>query len=99
MRKTAKKKPEQKIREVIERFLDLKKYEVFVFGSRADGQAESFSDYDIGVSGKSSVSLKTLSLIREAFEESDLPFKVDLVDFSRVSAGFKKQALKRKIKL
>jgi len=34
-------------------------------------------------------------LIDEAFEESDLPFKVDIVDFSLVSDKFRKTALSK----
>ena len=99
MKKTAVKKPEHKIKDVLEKFLDPKDYEFFVFGSRAEGRANSFSDYDIGISGKRSIPLKTLSLVREAFEESDLPFKVDIVDFSQVSKKFRDQALKEKVTL
>jgi len=97
MKKTAVKKPEHKIKDILEKFLDPKDYEFFLFGSRADGQADSFSDYDIGISGKRGVPLKTLSLMREAFEESNLPFKVDILDFSQVSQKFKNQALKKKV--
>ena len=99
MKKTATKKPEHKIKDILEEFLDPEDYEFFVFGSRADGESQEFSDYDIGISGKRSIPLKTLSLIREAFEESDLPFKVDIVDFSQVSQKFKDQALKGKVTL
>ena len=99
MKKTSIKKPEHIIKNILEKFLDPKDYEFYIFGSRADGQADTFSDYDIGVSGKRSIPLKTLSLIREAFEESDLPYMVDIVDFSHVSQKFRKQALKKTIKL
>lgn len=99
MKKITTKKPEQEIKSIIYRFLDPREYEIFIFGSQANGQAERFSDYDIGISGKGHLSLKKLSLIREAFEESDLPFNVDIVDFSQVSSRFRKQALSRIIKL
>jgi len=45
-------KDEKEIKEIIFRFLDTKKYQVFIFGSRATGKAKKFSDYDIGIWGK-----------------------------------------------
>jgi len=99
MKKIALKKPEHKIKDILEKFLATEDYEFFVFGSRADGKSDSFSDYDIGISGKRSIPLKTLSLIREAFDESDLPFKIDIVDFSQVSQKFSDQALRKKVTL
>ncbi|MCD5396109.1 MAG: nucleotidyltransferase domain-containing protein, partial [Candidatus Pacebacteria bacterium] len=67
---------EKIIKEIIFRFLNPKEYEVFIFGSRATKKAKKFSDYDIGVFGKKPLSGKQLTLIEEALEESDLPFKV-----------------------
>ena len=83
------------IKETIFKFLGSSEYEVFIFGSRATQKAGKFSDYDIGIMGKKPVSFKTLALIEEAFEESDLPFRVDIVDFSLVSDGFREVALSK----
>ena len=99
MKKTDIKKPEHIIRDILEKFLDPKDYKFFVFGSRAEGQVEVFSDYDIGISGKNTIPLKTISLISEAFEESDLLFNIDIVDFSQVSQKFRKLALKKIVPL
>ena len=92
-------KDEKEIKEIIFRFLDTKKYQVFIFGSRATGKAKKFSDYDIGISGKDVVSSQVKILIEEALEESNLPYKVDIVDFSLVSSNFKKIALSKIKKL
>jgi len=83
----------KKIKQILLEFLDPKDYRFFVFGSRASGTAGKFSDYDIGILGKTPLSFETLALINEALEDSDLPFRVDVVDFSLVSPGFKKVAL------
>ncbi len=53
----------------------------FLFGSRVDGSAKKTSDLDILVKGGSEIDLRTMALLRDAFEESDLPFNVDLLDF------------------
>jgi len=99
MKQNKEKKYQKEIKEIVFRFLDPKKYQVFVFGSRATDKAKKYSDYDIGIFGKKSVSWQKLALISEALEESDLPFKVDVVDFSLVSSDFKKVALSKVKKL
>jgi len=93
------KKVESEIKKIIFQFLDPKKYKVFIFGSRAKEKARKYSDYDIGISGKRPLPSYLKVLIEEALEESDLPFKVDIVDFSKVSKDFKKVALKNIKKL
>lgn len=90
---------EKEIKNILEKHIDLKKYEAFVFGSRATGEARKFSDYDIGIVGKKPVEFSTIALIREELEESDLPFSVDIVDFNFVDKDFKKVALKKIRKL
>ncbi len=87
------KNEEKEIRDIVFKFINPNEYKIFIFGSRATGKARKFSDYDVGIMGKKPVKWKTLSLIDEVFEESDFPFKVDLVDFSLASDKFKKTAL------
>jgi predicted nucleotidyltransferase len=67
----------------------LKKYEinVFVFGSRAKNSAKPLSDLDLCL--KNNYDKSTIRKIQDAFEESDLPFKVDIVVWSELSDSFK----------
>jgi len=97
--KKSSKNPEKEIKNIILQFLDSKSYKLFVFGSRATGKAQKYSDYDVGIWGKKSLSSKTKVLIEETLEESDLPYKVDIVDFSLISSKFKKVALSKIKKL
>ena len=99
MKMTTIEKTEIEIKKIIYKFLKPEEYKLFVFGSRATNNARKFSDYDIGISGSKPISFKKTALIKEALEESDLPFRVDIVDFSMVSSEFKKEALSRIIKL
>lgn len=92
-------KPDEKIKKIIFQFLDPKQYQIFIFGSRATGKAKKYSDYDVGIWGKKPVPPRILGLIEEALEESDLPYKVDVVDFSLVPKKFKKIALSKIKKL
>jgi len=89
----------EKIKKIIFQFLNPKEYQVFIFGSRVIGKAKKYSDYDIGIFGKKPVPWHILSAIEEALEESDLPYKIDVVDFHSVASNFKKVALSKIKKL
>ena len=75
---------------VIKRILahDLAGVEYRIFGSRAKGSAKPYSDVDIVLLSKNPIPLLTLSTLEENFSESDLPFKVDLVDWQRITPEF-----------
>lgn len=64
--------------------------EARVFGSRIHGNASPHSDLDLALLGKGPLDLKDLGALKEAFEESDLPFRVDVVDWHRISSQFQK---------
>jgi uncharacterized protein len=63
--------------------------EVRAFGSRVTGTARNHSDLDLAVVGKGRLTRRTKTLLREAFEESDLPFRVDIVDYNAISESFR----------
>lgn len=65
---------------------------IFLFGSRVDGTSSTYSDYDLGFFANIDIDSKIIEL-KEAFQNSNIPFKVDLVNFSHVSIEFKKIAL------
>ncbi len=62
---------------------------VWVFGSRATGKAKPFSDLDLAIDAGQKLSQSDYSDLSEAFENSVLPYKVDLVDMHNVSELFK----------
>jgi predicted nucleotidyltransferase len=64
-------------------------HEVWVFGSRARRSAKTYSDLDLAIIGAGPVSLALMGELSEAFEESALPFKVDLVDWASTSDSFR----------
>ncbi len=87
------------IKKIIFSKLDPEVYSAFIFGSRASGEAARFSDIDIGIEGKDELSSIAKVELEEAFEESDLPYSVDVVDFSIVRENFKTVAKQRVIPL
>ena len=64
--------------------------EVLAFGSRATWTAKDYSDLDLAVMGEEPLSLRTISALDEALGDSDLPFKVDVVDWARIDKAFRR---------
>jgi len=62
---------------------------VWVFGSRATGKAKKYSDLDLCIKANQALGLDLMSAMAEDFSESDLPWKVDIVDWFSVSDSFK----------
>ena len=81
-------------RRIVLSFDEIKEYAVFVFGSRADGTAHKRSDIDIGILGRQALPAFIKLDIEEQLEESNIPLRVDFVDFCKVDQAFKKEALK-----
>lgn len=65
-------------------------HEVWAFGSRARRTARKFSDLDLCVVAQQPLSLSLKALLAEDFAESNLPWKVDVVDWAATSETFRK---------
>ncbi len=64
--------------------------EVRAFGSRVKWTAKDYSDLDLAVVGSKPLTLRQTSQLAEAFEESNLPMRVDVLDWHTISEEFKK---------
>lgn len=84
--------------EVFSRAVPAKKFEVFLFGSRARGDEEEGSDADLAISG-TEIDRFDLSLIREQWEYSTIPVMLDLVDFKDINSALSEQIEKEKVLL
>lgn len=62
---------------------------VWVFGSRADWTTKDSSDLDLALEGESKLSAEVLGRLKDAFEDSELPYTVDVVDLHQVEDPFK----------
>jgi len=69
--------------------------EVRAFGSRVTGTARKTSDLDLALMTEAPLDLDRLGALRDALSESDLPFKVDLVDWARTGEDFRQHISKR----
>ncbi|MDR2991555.1 MAG: restriction endonuclease subunit S [Burkholderiaceae bacterium] len=65
-------------------------YEVWAFGSRAKWTAKEYSDLDLAVITSQPLPLNVSAALADDFSESDLPWKVDVVDWATTSEAFRK---------
>ncbi|MCG2713033.1 MAG: nucleotidyltransferase domain-containing protein [Candidatus Omnitrophica bacterium] len=72
---------------------------IILFGSRARGQEYRSSDVDIGIIpfGDTEIENVKITYLKEEIENLNIPYKAEIVNFSEVSADFKKEALKEVI--
>ena len=71
--------------------------EVWAFGSRVRGRTKPYSDLDLAIVSDPPLSIDRLAELAEAFSESDLPWKVDLIDWARTSPEFQARIAAEKV--
>jgi len=65
-------------------------YKVWIFGSRVHGRTlKPFSDIDLAIIADAPIDSGRLRELKEAFSESDLPYRVDVVDYASASQTFR----------
>ncbi len=62
---------------------------VYLFGSRATGKHRQNSDIDIAIKSKQVNIDKKISELKDIFKESDIPYKVDLVNWDLILEDYK----------
>ena len=72
-------------------------YAVWAFGSRATWTARLYSDLDLAVITNKPLGLSLEAELANAFSESDLPWKVDVVDWACTSDSFRRVIEKNKV--
>ena len=85
----------QQVNAILQRYLP--QYEVWAFGSRVKGNAKPYSDLDLAIVSDTPLPLALLAEVAEAFSESDLPWKVDLVDWATTSERFRQVIAEQKL--
>ena len=69
--------------------------EVRLMGSRVAGRAKPFSDLDLVIMGDQPLALSALADLRDAFDDSELPFAVDIVEWASASEAFRRVIAER----
>ena len=78
----------QTVTEILSRYAA--DYEIWAFGSRVKRTAREYSDLDLALIADKPLDLFRMAELREAFSESELPFKVDIIDWASTEEGFRK---------
>lgn len=87
----------QRVRWIVDQVLN--GAEVWVFGSRATHRARPFSDLDLLITRPACLSWAQRAALRDGFEASDLPFRVDVVEAGGLDAGFAARVMAERIAL
>ncbi|WP_337880090.1 nucleotidyltransferase domain-containing protein [Rheinheimera sp.] len=77
----------QELQRILQQYLP--QHEVWAFGSRVDGPCKPFSDLDLVILTEQPMPLAAMAELSEAFSESNLPWKVDLVDWATTAESFR----------
>ena len=72
---------------------------VWVFGSRASWATKDSSDLDLALDGDTKIPPRSLSALEAAFEDSDLPYAVDIVDLKRINERFRRIVEQQRVPL
>lgn len=75
------------VRDILRRHVPTRR--VIAFGSRTTGRSKPFSDLDLAILGEVAVASTILAALADDFDESSLPFKVDIVDWATTARSFR----------
>jgi predicted nucleotidyltransferase len=76
------------IRRILHEYLHDTPFMAYVFGSRTGRRYRPESDLDLLLDTEAKIPLSKLARLKGAFEDSDLPFRVDVVLRSEISPEF-----------
>ena len=63
---------------------------VLLYGSRSHGRnLKPFSDLDLCLKARTPIPADVMARLRQSFEDSDLPYQVDLVDWAQLQPEFR----------
>lgn len=86
----------KRLRKILDTHLGGQKAKVYLFGSRAIGDEHRSSDIDLAIQSTGKSRLR-YSQIKEAFHESHIPYKVELVNFDNVNKELRKNIMEEGI--
>ena len=63
-------------------------YKFYAYGSRVKGNFRPLSDLDLMIKGKTNANLNDIESLKELFDESNLPYVVNICDYYNLSESF-----------
>lgn len=83
------------VQEILKRHIP--KHTVWAFGSRVKGTTKKTADLDLAIISEKSLPLTQYSELTDAFDESSLPFKIDIVDWAEAGPEFRQIIAQNKV--
>lgn len=74
------------IKSIIEPYKN--EYKFCAYGSRVKGNFRQLSDLDLMIKGKTNANLNDIESLKELFDESNLPYVVNICDYYNLSESF-----------
>jgi uncharacterized protein len=71
----------------------------WVFGSRATGRARRYSDLDLAIDAGRRLTLDETAKLAEAFSDSDLPYRVDIIDWHTIDDRWRQTIVAERVAL
>ena len=87
----------QEVRQTTRAVLGCYPVKVYLFGSWAKGNPSRHSDIDVAIDPVSPLPPGTLAMLRERFEESRIPYRVEVVDLSAADPTFREVVIRQGI--
>lgn len=72
-------------------------YQVFIFGSRRRGDFRKYSDLDFWIEAEPSLTLEELADLADSFQDSELPYQIDIVTPETCTETFKANIMAEKV--
>jgi predicted nucleotidyltransferase len=79
------------VRALVIRSLGAGRAVVYLFGSWATGRRHGASDIDVAIEAAEPLAPGLLARLREALEESTIPYRVDVVDLADTDPAFRER--------
>ena len=86
------------VREIATRALASHDADLYLFGSRARGDARLASDIDLAVDAGSDLPPSLLDALQEELEESTVPVRVEIVELRHAGEGFRARVLEEGVR-
>ena len=83
----------EQIKKIIFKEIGHRPIEVILYGSRASGNNHQTSDVDIAFLSENKIDQGFIQHLKEIFEESHVPYKIEIVDLNNVSSVFRKEVI------
>jgi len=82
--------------DIVAKHLDVLEYKVFFFGSRVLGSGNERSDIDVGIEGPGEIPYEIMAKIKDEIDNLPILYKIEIVDFVKVSPDFYKVVSSRR---